>query len=81
MNRLKQAKQWATKYRAVRYMLYGLIYFVWIPMRYVLALLLGWIAAVIEETRETTEALADEYRTLAHIVKKEREAAKHEEDG
>ena len=81
MHRLKQAQHWATKYRAVRYMLYGLIYFVWIPMRYVLALLLGWIAAVIEETRETTEALADEYRTLAHIVKKEREAAKHEEDG
>ena len=53
MNRLKQAMHRATKYRAVRYVLYGLIYFVWIPLRYVLALLLGWIAAVIEETRET----------------------------
>lgn len=78
MNKLKQAMHRATKYRAVRYALYGLIYFVWIPPRYVLAMLLGWIAAVIEETRETTEALADEYRTLAHILKKEREAAKHE---
>lgn len=78
MNKLKQAVHRATKYRPVRYALYGLIYFVWIPPRYVLALLLGWIVAVIEETRETTEALADEYRTLAHILKKERETAKHE---
>lgn len=76
MNRLKQAMHRATKYRGVRYMLYGLIYFVWIPLRYVLALLLGWIAAVIEETRETTEALADECRTLRKIVKREREIAK-----
>ena len=77
MSRLKQAMRWATKYRAVRYMLYGRIYFVQVPLYYVLALLFGWVAAVIEETREATEALVNEYRILAHILQKEREAAKH----
>lgn len=78
MKRVRKALNFLAKYRAWRYALYAVIYFVWIPLRYPLVLVLGWIAAVLEETRETTEALVNEYRTLACILRQERKNAKHD---
>lgn len=73
MNRLKQASRWLTRYRAARYVLYVFVYFLCVPVFYLFALVFGALCAVVESSKETTEGLIHEYKTLAHILRKERE--------
>lgn len=76
----KAAVRRITRYRQARYVLYAFIYFVWLPLRYLSILLMGWITAIIEETRDTAVSMVGEYRDLARILKQERANAQLDRD-
>lgn len=70
---LKKLTRWATKYKACRYAIYAMLSLLLIPARFVVALVLGYIAAILEETVSAASETKKEYLTIFFLLHKERE--------
>ena len=62
-----------SKYRAYRYSVYFFTFCIWVPILFLLTLLLSWVLAIKESTIETFGSLRYEYRVAKHVIKCERE--------